>query len=190
MNIPYNSATTLTGPYIVPALAMDVAAIHTDKAPVSSVRGAGYPQAAFAIKRMMDGLARALKLAAPNCAAAISSRRENALPQAAQSALREQVQYDSGDYPGCQAEILSAAGRDDLPRRQAQARAEGRYIGIGLAHGIKGTGRGPFEFGNVRISPTSRVTVSTGAAPMGQGLATAWRRFAPRRSACARRTSA
>ena len=85
----------------------------------------------------------------------------------------EQVQYDSGDYPGCQAEILSAASWDDFPRRQAQARAEGRYIGIGLAHGIKGTGRGPFEFGNVRISPTGRITVSTGAAPMGQGLATA-----------------
>jgi carbon-monoxide dehydrogenase large subunit len=46
VNIPYNSATTLTGPYIVPALAMDVVAAHTNKTPVSSVRGAGYPQAA------------------------------------------------------------------------------------------------------------------------------------------------
>ena len=54
VNIPYNSATTLTGPYVVPALAIDVAAIHTNKAPVSSVRGAGYPQAAFAMERMMD----------------------------------------------------------------------------------------------------------------------------------------
>jgi carbon-monoxide dehydrogenase large subunit len=85
----------------------------------------------------------------------------------------EQVQYDSGDYPGCQAEILAAAGWDEFPRRQAEARAQGRYIGIGLAHGIKGTGRGPFEFGNVRVSPTGHITVSTGAAPMGQGLATA-----------------
>jgi len=45
VNIPYNSATSLTGPYVVPALAMDVDAVHSSLAPVSSVRGAGYPQA-------------------------------------------------------------------------------------------------------------------------------------------------
>jgi len=174
VNIPYNSATTLTGPYMVPALAMAVVATHTNKAPVSSVRGAGYPQAAFAMERMMDRLAGAMKLDRAEL------RRRNLIPAEKMPYLKplkarsgEQVQYDSGDYPGCQAEILSAAGWDDFPRRQAEARAQGRYIGIGLAHGIKGTGRGPFEFGNVRVSPTGHITVSTGAAPMGQGLATA-----------------
>jgi len=174
VNIPYNSATTLTGPYMVPALAMDVAVMHTNKAPVSSVRGAGYPQAAFAMERLMDSLARAIKVDRAEL------RRRNLIPAEKMPYLKplkarsgEQVQYDSGDYPGCQAEILRAAAWDDFPRRQAQARAQGRYIGIGLAHGIKGTGRGPFEFGNVRVSPTGRITVSTGAAAMGQGLATA-----------------
>ncbi len=174
VNIPYNSATTLTGPYVVPALAIDVVAAHTNKAPVSSVRGAGYPQAAFAMERMMDRLARLLKLDRAEL------RRRNLIAAEKMPYLKplksrsgEQVQYDSGDYPGCQAEILSAAGWDDFPRRQAEARTRGRYIGIGLAHGIKGTGRGPFEFGNVRVSPTGHITVSTGAAPMGQGLATA-----------------
>ena len=174
VNIPYNSATTLTGPYVVPALAMDVVAAHTNKAPVSSVRGAGYPQAAFAMERMMDQLARVLKLDRAEL------RRRNLIPAEKMPYLKplkarsgEQVQYDSGDYPGCQAEILSAAAWEDFPRRQAEARAAGRYIGIGLAHGMKGTGRGPFEFGNVRVSPTGQITVSTGAAPMGQGLATA-----------------
>jgi aerobic carbon-monoxide dehydrogenase large subunit len=174
VNIPYNSATTLTGPYVVPALAIDVVATHTNKAPVSSVRGAGYPQAAFAMERMMDRLARTLKLDRAEL------RRRNLIPAEKMPYLKpfkarsgEQVQYDSGDYPGCQADILRAAGWNDFPRRQAEARAQGRYIGIGLAHGIKGTGRGPFEFGSVRISPTGRITVSTGAAPMGQGLATA-----------------
>src|SRR5207248_7418444 len=85
----------------------------------------------------------------------------------------EQVQYDSGDYPGCQAEIVRAAQWQVFPQRQAAARAQGRYIGIGLAHGIKGTGRGPFESGLVRISNTGRVTVFTGAAAIGQGLRTA-----------------
>jgi carbon-monoxide dehydrogenase large subunit len=174
VNIPYNSATTLTGPYVVPALAIDVVAAHTNKAPVSSVRGAGYPQAAFALERMMDRLARLLKLDRAEL------RRRNLIAAEKMPYLKplksrsgEQVQYDSGDYPGCQAEILSAAGWDDFPRRQAEARTRGRYIGIGLAHGIKGTGRGPFEFGNVRVSPTGHITVSTGAAPMGQGLTTA-----------------
>jgi carbon-monoxide dehydrogenase large subunit len=174
VNIPYNSATTLTGPYVVPALAIDVSAIHTNKAPVSSVRGAGYPQAAFAMERMIDRLAQALKLDRAEL------RRRNLIPaekmpypKPLKARSGEQVQYDSGDYPGCQAEALRAIGWDDFPRRQAQALAENRYIGIGLAHGIKGTGRGPFEFGNVRVSPTGHITVSTGAAPMGQGLATA-----------------
>jgi aerobic carbon-monoxide dehydrogenase large subunit len=174
VNIPYNSATTLTGPYVVPALAMDVTVAHTNKAPVSSVRGAGYPQAAFAMERLMDALAHTLKLDRAEL------RRRNLIAAEKMPYLKplkarsgEQVQYDSGDYPGCQAEILSAIAWDDFPRRQEAARAQGRYIGIGLAHGIKGTGRGPFEFGNVRVSPTGRITVSTGAAPMGQGLATA-----------------
>ena len=85
----------------------------------------------------------------------------------------ETVQYDSGDYPGCQAELLRHAGWDDFPRRQREARAQGRHLGIGLGHGVKGTGRGPFEFGGVRVSPTGHIFVSTGAAAMGQGLATA-----------------
>ena len=174
VNIPYNSATTLTGPYVVPALAIDVAAVHTNKTPVSSVRGAGYPQAAFAMERMLDRLAQTLRLDRAEL------RRRNLIPaekmpypKPLKSRAGEQVQYDSGDYPGCQAEIVRAAQWQDFPRRQAAARAQGRYIGIGLAHGMKGTGRGPFEFGNVRVSPTGQITVSTGAAPMGQGLCTA-----------------
>jgi aerobic carbon-monoxide dehydrogenase large subunit len=174
VNIPYNSATTLSGPYIVPSLAMEVAVHHTNKAPVSSVRGAGYPQAAFAMERMMDRLAQALNIERAEL------RRRNLIPADKMPYLKplkarsgEQVQYDSGDYPGCQAEILAVANWDDFPRRQKDARAANRYIGIGLAHGIKGTGRGPFEFGNVRVSSTGRITVTTGAAPMGQGLATA-----------------
>jgi aerobic carbon-monoxide dehydrogenase large subunit len=174
VNIPYNSATTLTGPYVVPALAMDVIAAHTNKAPVSSVRGAGYPQAAFAMERLMDRLAQKLGIDRAEL------RHRNLIPAEKMPYLKplksrsgEQMQYDSGDYPACQVELLRVAQWQDFPRRQAAGRAEGRYIGIGLAHGMKGTGRGPFEFGNVRISPTGQITVATGAAPMGQGLCTA-----------------
>ena len=174
VNLPYNSATTLTGPYMVAALSMEVVVTHTNKAPVSSVRGAGYPQAAFAMERLLDRLARALGLDRAEL------RRRNLIPAEKMPYLKplktragEQVQYDSGDYPGCQREILSAMGWEGFPRRQAQAREQGRYLGIGIAHGVKGTGRGPFEFGGVSVSPTGRITVTTGAAAMGQGLATA-----------------
>jgi carbon-monoxide dehydrogenase large subunit len=57
--------------------------------------------------------------------------------------------------------------------RQARARSEGRYLGIGLGNGIKGTGRGPFESGIVRIGRSGRISVYTGAMPMGQGIRTA-----------------
>ena len=174
VNLPYNSASTLTGPYMVPALAMDVVVTHTNKTPVSSVRGAGYPQAAFAMERLLDGLAHELKVDRAEL------RRRNLIPaekmpytKPLRTRAGEQVQYDSGDYPACQAEVLKAAHWDDFPSRQAAARAQGRYLGMGLAHGVKGTGRGPFEFGGVRVSPTGSITVSTGAAAMGQGVATA-----------------
>jgi carbon-monoxide dehydrogenase large subunit len=174
VNLPYNSASTLTGPYMVAALAMDVLVTHTNKTPVSSVRGAGYPQAAFAMERLLDRLAHELKVDRAEL------RRRNLIPaekmpytKPLKTRAGEQVQYDSGDYPACQAEILKAMGWDDFPCRQAAARAQGRYLGIGLAHGVKGTGRGPFEFGGVRVSPSGSITVSTGAAAMGQGVATA-----------------
>jgi carbon-monoxide dehydrogenase large subunit len=81
--------------------------------------------------------------------------------------------YDSGDYPASQEEALAAAGWDGFRARQAAALAEGRYIGIGLANAVKGTGRGPFESGSVRVAGSGRVSVFTGATAMGQGLATA-----------------
>jgi carbon-monoxide dehydrogenase large subunit len=174
VNIPYNSASMLSGPYLLPALAMQVTVAATNKTPVSSVRGAGYPQAAFAMERLLDRLARELNLDRAEV------RRRNLIaaqmmpytkPLKARSGAR--MQYDSGDYPACQAQVLQAAGWRDFAERQAAARRQNRYLGIGLAHGIKGTGRGPFESGLVRVSNTGRVSVFTGAAAIGQGLRTA-----------------
>jgi len=174
VNQPYNSAKALSGTYVVPALHMDIAVAATNKTPVSSVRGAGYPQASFAMERLMDTVARGLGLDRAEV------RRRNLIPADRMPyplPLKERsgapIEYDSGDYPACQAEVLAAAAWVDFPRRQAQARGEARYLGIGLAHALKGTGRGPFESGLVRVSPTGRVSVFTGAAAMGQGLKTA-----------------
>jgi carbon-monoxide dehydrogenase large subunit len=173
-NIPYNSASTMSGPYAIADLSVEVTIAMTNKTPVSSIRGAGYPQAAFAMERLLDMVARELKLDRAEV------RRRNLIPASKmpyQKPLKTRagmtIQYDSGDYPACQVEALTAAGWDGFPARQAAARQQGRYLGIGLAHGVKGSGRGPFESGLVRISRTGRITVFTGASAMGQGLGTA-----------------
>ena len=173
-NIPYNSTSTMSGPYVVPGLSVEVTIAMTNKTPVSSVRGAGYPQAAFAMERLLDLVAREMKLDRAEV------RRRNLIP-ASKMPYRKPLkarsgaamEYDSGDYPACQAETLKAIGWDDFAKRQSEARAKGRYLGMGLAHGVKGSGRGPFESGLVRISRTGKVTVFTGASAMGQGLGTA-----------------
>ena len=174
VNLPYNSASGVSGPYLCPALAMEVIVAHTNKVPVSSVRGAGYPQAAFAMERVLDRVARELKIDRAEL------RRRNLIPpeklpyeKPLKSRAGAAIIFDSGDYPACQAELLRHAGWDSFPERQASARKEGRYIGIGLAHGLKGTGRGPFESALVRISGTGVVSVLTGAAAIGQGVVTA-----------------
>jgi carbon-monoxide dehydrogenase large subunit len=178
-NIPYNSTSTMSGPYVVPGLMIEVTIAMSNKTPVSSVRGAGYPQAAFAMERLLDLVAREMKLDRAEV------RRRNLIPASKmpyKKPLKARsgaaMEYDSGDYPACQAEALATIGWDDFPKRQADALKQGRYLGIGLAHGVKGTGRGPFESGLVRISRTGKVTVFTGASAMGQGLGTAMAQIA------------
>jgi aerobic carbon-monoxide dehydrogenase large subunit len=174
VNLPYNSASAVTGPYVVPAFAMDVRVVLTNKTPVSSVRGAGYPQSAFAMERLMDLVAAKLKLDRAevrerNLIAAEDMPYEK--PVKARSGVS--IVYDTGDYPATQQAALAAGRWRDFPERKAKARTNGRRIGIGLANAVKGTGRGPFETGLVRIDLTGQVSVYTGAAPMGQGLRTA-----------------
>ncbi|HEY6630345.1 MAG TPA: xanthine dehydrogenase family protein molybdopterin-binding subunit [Rhizobiaceae bacterium] len=174
VNLPYNSASSMTGPYVLPAYSMDVHVVHTNKVPVSSVRGAGYPQAVFAMERTLDLIAVKLGLDRAEV------RRRNLIPPEKMPYTKKlkarsgaAMVYDSGDYPASQAEALSAAGWDDFPIRQKEALAAGRYIGIGVANAVKGTGRGPFESGVVRVGQNGKVSVFTGATAMGQGLQTA-----------------
>src|SRR4029077_12315647 len=69
--------------------------------------------------------------------------------------------------------VLDAVGGVDAFRqRQAEARREGRYVGLGIGFYIEGTGVGPFESAFVRIDPSGKIYVSGGAAPQGQGMET------------------
>jgi len=174
VNCSYNSATSVTGPYIVPAYALDVQVVQTNKVPTIPVRGAGYPQAAFTMERLMDRVARELGLDRAEV------RRRNLVPAAKmpyekpiKNRAGAAIVLDSGDYALCQQKVLDAIDYSGFRARQAAARKEGRHLGIGMAHGVKGTGRGPFESGTVRISPAGRVSVYSGALAMGQGIHTA-----------------
>ena len=173
VNLPHNAAETVPLQYVVPAYRMNVQVALTNKVPVTPVRGAGHPQGTFVIERLLDRVARELALDR----AEVRRRNlipANRMPYTTQLKARGgmAVVLDSGDYPGCMDEILDRAGWADFPRRQQAARAQGRYIGIGLANYCKGTGRGPFESATVRVAPSGKVHVYSGAAAMGQGTRT------------------
>ena len=166
---PYISTTTVPGPYVLPAFRFDTTVVFTNKPPTTPLRGAGRPQAVFAMERTMDLIARELKLDPAEV------RRRNLIPAEAMPYrmglnFRDgaPVVYDSGDYPKCQAMALERADYDGFRARQQAARAEGRYLGIGIANAVEGTGLGPFEGATIRVMPSGRVALLTGAAPQGQ----------------------
>ena len=82
------------------------------------------------------------------------------------------IEYDSGDFPKAMKMALDGCDYHGFKDRQITSRADGRFSGIGLSLGVKGTGRGPFEMATVRIGPSGKISVYTGAAPMGQSTRT------------------
>ncbi len=174
INVPFNASVSMPGAYVVPAYRLEVSLARTNLPPVIPVRGAGYPQGCFAMERLMDRVAQALGLDR----AEVRSRnlvRADMMPYATPMKTRAgaAIVYDSGDYPACQTKGLAAIDYAGFEARRAAARAQGRRLGIGIAHAVKGTGRGPFESGLVRVMPNGRVSIYTGALAMGQGLKTA-----------------
>ena len=174
VNCPYNAATAATGTYIVPAYEIDVWVAQTNKVPTIPVRGAGYPEGTFTIERLLDRVASELRIDRAEV------RRRNLVPtekmpyeKPLKNRAGAPLVLDSGDYHACQEKVLTAVDYAGFAARQSKARDEKRYIGLGFAHGVKGTGRGPFESGTVRIAPSGRVSIYSGALAMGQGLHTA-----------------
>jgi carbon-monoxide dehydrogenase large subunit len=174
LNLPYNASTGVPGPYILPAYELRVKVVETNKVATMPVRGAGYPEAAFAMERVLDQIARELKLDRSEV------RRRNLVPAEKmpyvtplKTRAGSPVAYDSGDFPRCLDMALDAIDYAGFAERRRGAREQGRYLGIGIGNGVKGTGRGPFESGIVRIGRSGRISVYTGAMPMGQGIRTA-----------------
>jgi len=173
LTVPQGSAASLTLAYVVPAYRLDVKVVLTNKVPVTPVRGAGQPQGVFVMERLLDIAAQGMGLDRAEI------RRRNLVPASAMPFKKGfvtrggiPIELDSGDYPACQAEALQRSAWQSFPERQKAARAQGRYIGIGIANYVEGTGRGPFEQVNVRVEPSGLIHVATGASAMGQGIKT------------------
>ena len=180
IGIPYNTASHLAGPYKVPNLSVRGRVVATNKVPNAPYRGAGRPEAAQAIERMMDLIARELGLEPAEV------RRRNMvgpadMPYAVGIPYRdgEPVVYDSGDYPAALAKAIDAIGGVEAFRvRQLEARQRGVYLGLGLGVYTEGTGVGPFEGATVRIEPSGKLYVASGACPQGQGMETIYSQIA------------
>ncbi|AMN39472.1 xanthine dehydrogenase family protein molybdopterin-binding subunit [Rhodoplanes sp. Z2-YC6860] len=166
----YNAGTNVIGPYVLPAYRLDINWCLTNFVPSAPTRGAGRPQGMFVMERMLDAIAHKLDLPRDEI------RRRNMIqpsqmpyPTPIKQRDGSTMTYDSGDYPECQRRALDAAGWADFPARQAAARREGRYIGLGLANYVEATGRGPFESATLRVGASGKIVVTSGASAQGQG---------------------
>jgi aerobic carbon-monoxide dehydrogenase large subunit len=172
--VVYNTAVHLLGPYKVDAVAVEAKIAATNKVPNAPYRGAGRPEAAFAMERSIDLVAGVLGLE-PAEVRLRNMVRADEMPYHVGMPYRdgEPIVYDGGDYPGALHKALAAVGGVAAFReRQQAARDEGRYLGLGLGCYVEGTGVGPFESATVRIDPSGKVFVSSGACPQGQGMET------------------
>ncbi len=133
----------------------------------------------------MDRVARELKLDPAELRARNMIKPEQ-MPYAVGLIFRDgkPLVYHGGDFPRSQASAIKSAGYESFAARQAEARKQGRFIGIGLANYVEGTGLGPFEGVTVRVLPNGKVAVATGASNQGQGQRTTLTQIVADRLGC------
>jgi aerobic carbon-monoxide dehydrogenase large subunit len=176
--IPYGIAvaqvasTSIAGPYRIPNIRVEFKAVYTPTVQVTPYRGCGRPQACFALERAMDQLAEELGMDR------FEIRRRNLVGEHEFPYPREgllfadglKVTLDSGQYVKALEMAATAIGAAGFAAEQAKAHTAGKYLGLGLACYVEGTGLGPYEGGHIRIHPiTGKVYVNTGLTSQGQG---------------------
>ena len=172
--IAYNTAVHLPGPYKFDHFSVSSKIVATNKVPNAPYRGAGRPEATFAMERMMDLIAGELGLD-PSVVRMRNLVQAAEMPYALGIPYRdgEPIVYDSGDYPESLRLALEAIGGVEAFReKQRAARAQGKYLGLGLGCYVEGTGVGPFEGATIRVDPTGKIYLAGGACPQGQGMET------------------
>jgi carbon-monoxide dehydrogenase large subunit len=172
--IPYLGATMLTGVYRTPALHVRVRGVYTNTLPVDAYRGAGRPEAAYLLERLVDRAGRETGLGQDEI------RRRNFIP-AAEMPYKTPIgdrTYDTGDFAAHMGRAMEAGEWSGFDARLAQSRAAGRLRGIGLATYIECTAWGEGEDVKVTLDKDGGATVYVGTQSNGQGHATAYAQFA------------
>jgi len=179
--IPTLSVLMMPGIYNCRNIRADIVGVFTNAVPTDAYRGAGRPEATHGIERMVDILAAELKMDPADI------RRKNfvgneAFPYTTATGLI----YDSGNYGAPLEKALDTVGYKQLREEQKKLRAEGKLMGIGLStYGeicamgpSPATPAGGWESATVKIEPSGKVTVMTGASPHGQGEETTFAQVA------------
>jgi carbon-monoxide dehydrogenase large subunit len=173
---PTNNLGGLAGVYRTPAIAAEVIGVFTHTQPTAPYRGAGRPEAIYAVERAIDIAAARLGLDR------VEIRRRNLIPKDAlpfKTGLT--FTYDSGDFARGMALAMQAAGWDGFPARRADSASRGMLRGIGLANAIEisaGPPKTPQDEGaEIRVSPDGTATVLLGAHNHGQGHETVFRQM-------------
>jgi aerobic carbon-monoxide dehydrogenase large subunit len=153
--VPYNSFTHLLGPYDIEHLDVDARGVITNTAITAPYRGAGRPEAVFAMERAIDRLARRLGLNPADV------RERNLIPAGAMPYETGLVYrdgapqvYDSGDYPELLRRARGLVEEERWRAEQADGPQDGTYLGLGYAAYVEGTGVGPFETAAVTLEPS------------------------------------
>lgn len=167
--VPIMTSTLIPGPYKVPNYLCKGKVLYTNTVPLAPFRGAGRPQAALILNRLLDLAARKLNMDP------VEIKRQNLIekhefPYATGLSSRDgspQV-YDSGDYINQLDQATELAEYHHWRNLQEEYRKEGKYLGIGVVSSIENTGYGTFEGATVRIEIDGKISVHTGASTQGQ----------------------
>jgi carbon-monoxide dehydrogenase large subunit len=167
--IPHGGAGMLPGLYDIQAFHCRVRTVFTNTVPVDAYRGAGRPEAAYVIERLVDAAARKLGMT-PD-----AIRRKNFIPPRAMPYKTATGKvYDSGDFTAHMKRAMEIAGWKDFPKRAKAAKKQGLVRGIGFATYVEVCGTMGEEAADVRLDPNGDVTVLIGTQSTGQGHQTAY----------------
>jgi carbon-monoxide dehydrogenase large subunit len=168
----WNAGRILPGPYRTEALDVAVRGVVTNTAAVGIYRGAGRPEAAMLMERLMDEAARQLGIDP------VDIRRRNLIPSGSFPYRTPTGQeLDSGAYRALLDRVCDAAGYARLRAGQVERRARGEHVGIGIAVYVEPCGQG-WESARARCLPDGRIEIATGSSAQGQGRETAYAQIA------------
>jgi carbon-monoxide dehydrogenase large subunit len=168
-----NNVGGVAGVYGTPAIHVETTGVHTHTTPTGPYRGAGRPEATYAIERVIDIAAAELGLDP------LELRRRNLIPPAAMPFKTGLVfTYDCGEFERVMDLAVALADRAGFERRRAEARARGKLLGLGIANPIEVAG-GPYTSVNpdtaeVRVNADGSVSLFAGSTSLGQGNETAY----------------